>query len=159
MGVRVLVEDPFAGTCAERLGLGGIPQQLAIGDERLRGVVHDDQLTARLEPALDALVRIRDDGRGGGRELEGPARGRAGNRGVRTPGYVEVDPCRRDGAREHVERDVPERARIPRVTLEVTPAEREVDLGRGAARLPDERLHPLAPELVAVAVEEDIDVL
>ena len=42
------------------------------------------------------------------------------------------------------------------VALEVTAAERELELGRGAARLADHRRHPVPAELVAVAVEEDV---
>ncbi len=50
----------------------------------------------------------------------------------------------------------PIRRARPDVAPEVAPAEREVDLRQRARRLADERLHPLAPELVAVAVEEDV---
>ena len=45
------------------------------------------------------------------------------------------------------------------VALEVEPAEREVELGRTTRRLADHDLHPVAPELVAVPVEEDVDLL
>ena len=53
----------------------------------------------------------------------------------------------------------PRRRALPGVPLEVEPAEGEVELGRDSRRLADHRLHPVAPELVAVAVEEDVDVL
>jgi hypothetical protein len=43
--------------------------------------------------------------------------------------------------------------------LEVATAEREVGVGQGTRRRADHRLDPLAPELVAVAVEEDVGVL
>ena len=58
-----------------------------------------------------------------------------------------------------VERDVADAARVAGVAAEVRAAEREVDLGIAPARLADERVHPLAPELVAVAVEEDVVLL
>ena len=45
------------------------------------------------------------------------------------------------------------------VALEVAAAEREVDVGQRPRRLADHRLHPVAAELVAVAVEEDVVLL
>ena len=45
------------------------------------------------------------------------------------------------------------------VAAEVAAAEREVELRQPPARLADELAHPLAPELVAVAVEEDVVLL
>src|SRR5947207_16023304 len=48
---------------------------------------------------------------------------------------------------------------MPDVAAEILPAEREVDLSVRAARLADQGLHPLATELVAVAVEEDVVLL
>ena len=78
---------------------------------------------------------------------------------MRAPRHVEIDPCRRDRAREHVERHVADDARVADVTLKVAPAEREVDRGRRPARLADHRRRPLPPELVAVAVEEDVHLL
>ena len=53
----------------------------------------------------------------------------------------------------------PIRAREPGVAEEVVAAEREVDVRELARGLADERRHPLAPELVAVAVEEDVGLL
>ncbi len=47
----------------------------------------------------------------------------------------------------------------PDVALEVAAAEHEIDVRQRARRLADERLHPLAAELVAVAVEEDVHLL
>ena len=79
VAVGVLVEHPLARAAAHLLGLGRIVEQRPIGGDRLAGVVHDEQLAPRLEPALDPLVRVRDD-RGAGRgELE-----RAARRGART---------------------------------------------------------------------------
>ena len=123
------------------------------------GVVDDDELLARLEPALEPAVRIRDD-RGAGRgELERAARRRPVDGGVRSPRDVEVDPRSRDRPGEDVERHVAERAGGADVSLEVTSAEREVDPRIASRGLAHERLHPLAPELVAVAVEEDVVLL
>ena len=50
-------------------------------------------------------------------------------------------------------------ARVADVALEVAAAEREVRVRQRARRLADHRLHPVAPELVAVAVEEDVVLL
>ena len=61
MGVGVLVEDALAGAGTHRLRLCRVGEQLAVGGERLIGVVDDEQLPPRLEPALDPLVGIRDD--------------------------------------------------------------------------------------------------
>ena len=72
---------------------------------------------------------------------------------------AEVDARRRDRPREDVERHVADQARPARVALEVAAAEREVDVGQRARRLADHRRHPVAPELVAVAVEEDVGLL
>ena len=102
------------------------------------GVVDDDELAARLEPALDARVRVRDD-RGAGRsELERPAGRRAGDGRVRAARDVEVDPRGRDRAREDVERHVADQPRAADVAPEVAAAEREVDprVARGSARRP-----------------------
>ena len=62
----------------------------------------------------------------------------------------------RDRVVERVEGDVADEPGAAGVALEVAAAERELELRRCAARLPDHRGHPLAPELVAVAVEEDV---
>src|SRR4051812_40583042 len=59
--VGVLVEHALPGAPPHLLGLRGITQQLPVCGERLVGVVHDEQLAPRLEPALDPLARIRDD--------------------------------------------------------------------------------------------------
>src|SRR5262249_20779958 len=63
VAVRVLVEDALACAAAELLGLPRVVEQLAVGRDRLVRVVDDEQLAARLEPALDAVVRVRDDRR------------------------------------------------------------------------------------------------
>ena len=57
---------------------------------------------------------------------------------------------------EHVEGHVADPPSAARVALEVASAECEVDLGRAAARLADHGGHPVAAELVPVAVEEDV---
>ena len=59
-------------------------------------------------------------------------------------------------AGEGVERHVADDPGAAGVALEVAAAERELELRRRAARLADHRRHPLAPELVPVAVEEDV---
>ena len=73
MRVGVLVEHALAGAGAQLLGLRRVVEQVAVGGDRLVGVVDDEQLAARLEPALDPLVRVRDDRGAGGGELERPA--------------------------------------------------------------------------------------
>ena len=159
MRVGVLVEHALARTTSHRLGRPGIVEQLAVGGERLVGVRHDPQLGADVEPALDALVRVGDDRRAGGCELERPAGGRCVDGRVRAARDVQIDPGARDRLSEDVEGHVADHARVPGVAAEVLAAEREVDLGITPARLADELLHPLAPELVAVAVEEDVVLL
>src|SRR5207253_698230 len=90
---------------------------------------------------------------------ERPARRRGEHGRVRTARQIEVDPRGADRARKDVERNASDQARTSRVTAEVAAAEREVDVLQPSARLPDERAHPLAAELVAVAVEEDVVLL
>ena len=104
-------------------------------------------------------MRVRDDRGARGRKLEGTSRRGAGHRRVRPARDVQVDPSRGDRAREHVEGNVTELARRSGVALEVESAEGEVQFWRLAGRLADHLLHPVAPELVAVAVEEDVDLL
>src|SRR5439155_20939246 len=121
--VGVLVEDALARPPPQLLGLGRVGEQLAIGGDGLVRVVHDAALASGLEPALDALVRVRDDRGRARRELERPAgRGRVHGR-VRPPRDVQVDPRRGDRAREDVERDVADQARAARVAAEVAAAE------------------------------------
>src|SRR5579859_2078658 len=60
--VRVLVERALAGGTAELLRATRIVQQRAVRLHCFVGVRDDEQLATRLEPALDSLVRIRDDG-------------------------------------------------------------------------------------------------
>src|SRR5215218_1498422 len=154
--VRVLVEHALSRAAAKLLGLSRIVEQLAIRGERLVGRFDDDELAPRIEPAIDALVGVRDDRGAARRELE-RARSRRGTHGrVRAARDVQVDPRRRDRSREDVERDIADRARVSGVAAEVTPAEHEVDLGHAARRPADHRLDPLAAELVAVPVEEDV---
>src|SRR6185295_14520022 len=92
-------------------------------------------------------------------ELEWPARRRRVDGRVRAPGDVEVDPRAGDGLSEDVEGNVADDPRAADVPAKVLAAESEVDLRITPARLADQRLHPLAPELVAVAVEEDVVLL
>ena len=80
----------------------------------------------------------------------------AGNGGVRAARDVEVDPRGGDRLVEGVEGDVADEPGAAGVALEVAPAEGELELRRGAARLPHHRGHPVAAELVPVAVEEDV---
>src|SRR5438093_1260836 len=104
--IRVLVEHSLAGATSHRFGRSRVVQQLAVRRERLVGVRDDAQLGARFEPALDSLVRIRDD-RGTCRsELERATRRGRVQRGVRTASDVQVDASARDRLREHVERNV-----------------------------------------------------
>src|SRR5262245_15189055 len=159
VAVRVLVEDPFACAAAELLGLPRVVEQIAVGHDRLVCVVDDEQLAPRLEPALDAVVRVRDDRRRARRELERPRRRRRVHARVRAAREAEVDARGGDRAREDVEGDVAGQARAARVALEVAAAEREVDVRQRTRRLADERGHPVAPELVAVAVEVDVRLL
>ena len=73
--------------------------------------------------------------------------------------HVEVDTRRRYRPRENVERHVADLTRIPGIATEIPSAEGEVDLGRRSARPAHHRRRPLLPELVAVAVEEDVHLL
>src|SRR5437660_8286539 len=59
--VRVLVEDPLAGSPSELLSRGWVGQKLAVDLLGLVGALDDDQLASRLEPALDPLDRAGDD--------------------------------------------------------------------------------------------------
>src|SRR5438477_8642104 len=159
MAIGVLVEHALARATAELLRLAGIVEQVAVGGDGFVRVMDDEQLAARLEPALDPFVRVRDDRRGTRRQLERPRRRRRVHARVRAAREAEIDARRRDRAREDVERHVAGETRAPGVALEVAPAEREVDVGQRARGLADERSHPVAPELVAVAVEVDVDLL
>src|SRR4051794_2063619 len=151
VAVGVLVEHTLTRTTAELLGLSRVCEQLAVGVRRLLRVLHDDQLRPWLEPALDAVVRVRDDRGAGRRELERPTRRRRVHRRVRAPRDAEVDSRSGDRARERVEGHVADEPRVADVAAEVAAAEREVGVGQRARRLAHHRLHPLAPELVAVA--------
>src|SRR5204863_585784 len=93
------------------------------------------------------------------RELEQPRRRGGVYARMCAARDVQVDPARRDRPVEDVEGDVTEHACAARVALEVEAAEGEVGLQQAAARLADHRGSPLAPELVAVAVEEDVHLL
>src|ERR1700722_1496231 len=63
VAVGVLVEDALARPTTHLLGLSGVVEQLAVGGDRLAGVPCEQELAARLEPALDPLVGARDDRR------------------------------------------------------------------------------------------------
>src|SRR5258707_15491640 len=78
---------------------------------------------------------------------------------MRAARHVQVDACGRDRARKNVERHVADRPGGADVAAKVASAEREVDVPQLPARLADELAHPLAAELVAVAVEEDVVLL
>src|SRR5579884_766170 len=156
--VRVLVERALACGTAELFRGGRIGEERAVRIRSARRVLDDEQLASRLEPSLDPHVRVRHDRRARHRELERPRGRRRMDGGVRAARDVEVDMGGGDRAVEDVEGDVAEQARAAGVASKVATAEREVDVGELAARLADHRCHPLAPELVAVAVEEDIDV-
>src|SRR5262245_33574051 len=159
VAVRVLVEHPLARAAPHLRCLGRVVEERLVGRRRFVGVVHDQELAPGLEPALDPLVGVGDDGSAARGELERTARGGAEHGRVRAAGDAQVDPRRRDGARERRERDVADQARGAGVAEEVVTAEREVDVRKRARRLSYERRHPLAPELVAVAVEEDVGLL
>ena len=60
---------------------------------------------------------------------------------------------------EDVERHVADERRRPVSPRKSMPAEREVDLGSARDGSTDQASHPVAPELVAVAVEEDVVLL
>src|SRR5919198_728255 len=157
--IRVLVEDALACTPAHCFRRPRIVEQLAIDRERLVGRRDDAPLRSRLEPPLYSLLGVRDDRRSRRRELERATGGRRVNRRVRAPRDVEVDSRARDRLREDVERNVADHARAADVAAEVLAAEREVDVGIAAARFADELAYPLTPELVTVAVEEDVVLL
>ena len=99
---RSRARRPISSACA------GIGDQLAVRGDRLLHALDDEQLATRLEPALDALVRIRDDRRPGRGELERARRRRSRNGRVWSSRHVEVDPRSGDRARKCVERHVPE---------------------------------------------------
>src|SRR5439155_10730210 len=159
MGIGVFVKDAFAGAPAHRLRGGRIVDQLPVCTDSLVGCRHDTQLRAGLEPALDPLLRVGDDRRSGGGQLERTTGRRRVDGRVGSARDVEVDPAARDRLREDVEGDVADHPRVPDVAAKVPAAEREVHLGLAPAGLTDERLHPLPAELVPVAVEEDVVLL
>src|SRR5580765_2385103 len=156
VSVRVLVEHTLPGTSPHRIRGARIIEELSIHGQRLVGRRDDPQLGADVKPALDPFVRVRHDRRTRGGELEWPARGRRVDGRVRAPRDVEVDPRTRDRLSEDVEGNVADQLRAADVPAKVPAAESEVDLRVTPARLADQRLHPLTPELVAVAVEKDV---
>src|SRR5207244_8229652 len=66
----VLVERTLPGGAAHLLRPHRIVQKLRVCGRGLVGVLDDEQLASRLEPALDAFVRVGDDRRPGHRQLE-----------------------------------------------------------------------------------------
>src|SRR4051794_13092577 len=159
MPIRMLVEHAFTRAASHLLRLRRIREQLAIGVDGLRRVLDDQQLRPRLEPALEAVVRVRDDRRARRRELERPAGRRGVDGRVRAASDAEIDTRSRDRAGEDVEGDVADLARVARVALEVASTENEVRIGERPRRLADHRLDPVAAELVAIAVEEQVVLL
>src|SRR5439155_15649492 len=125
----------------------------------LFGVRDDDHFAARLEPALDAVIRIGDDRCTAGGELERAAGRRGVDGRVRAARDVEIDARRRNRTREHVEGNAAGEASAAEIAAEVAAAEGEVHVLQPSARLADERADPFAPELVAVAVEEHVGLL
>src|SRR5262249_7722544 len=77
--VRVLVERSLARRAAELVRAARVVEQLSIRIDRLVRAGDDEQLAPRLEPPLDALVRVRDDRGAGHGQLERPRRGRGRN--------------------------------------------------------------------------------
>src|SRR5205085_7624181 len=61
VGVRVLVERPFARAAPELLCCAGIGEQVLIGADGPVRVLDDEELAPGLEPPLDPGVGIRDD--------------------------------------------------------------------------------------------------
>src|SRR3954447_919846 len=159
VSVRVLVENTLPGTSPHRLRSARIVEQLSIRGQRLVGRRDDPQLGADVEPALDPLVWVRDDRGARSRELEGPARRRRVDGRMRAPRDVEIDPRPGDCLREDVEGNIADDLRAADVPAKVLAAQGKVDLRIASARLADQRLHPLTPELVAVAVEKDVVLL
>src|SRR5690348_6720701 len=159
MRVRVLVEQTRARAPAELLGLSGIREQLAVDRGRLVGIGDDAKLALGVEPLLEAGDGIRDDHRSAGGELEHARCRRRLHARVRAPRDVEIDPCGGDRVREDVERDATEHPRAAGVAAIVVAADGEVDVREAPAGLADQLAHPLAAELVRVAVEEDVDLL
>src|SRR5689334_11124199 len=83
------------GTCARpaRARVRGVVEEIPDRLRRLVGVARDEQLRPGLEPALDAVVGIRDDRRAARGQLEWTARRRGVDARVRAPGDAEVDAC------------------------------------------------------------------
>ena len=86
--VRVLVEDALARAPPHLLGLRRVGDELAVRRDGLLRALDDDELAPRLEPALDPLVRVRDDRRTRRRELE-----RARTSTSREPSRAAVASC------------------------------------------------------------------
>ena len=159
MRVRVLVQCPLARRSSKRLRLSRIREQVAIRVDGLLRSRDDEQLPPRLEPLLHPFDRVGHDRGAGCCEFERPAGRRRVNGRVRAARDVEVDPRRGDRTREDIERNVADRPRSADVAAKVAAAEREVGVRQKSRRLADECRHPFAPELVAVAVEEDVVLL
>ena len=74
MAVGVLVEHPLPRASPKLHSLRRIVKEVRVGVDRLAGALNDEKLRARLEPLLDAEVRVRDDGGPRRGELEGATR-------------------------------------------------------------------------------------
>src|SRR5262249_27095270 len=119
----------------------------------------DEEIRARLEPAVDAVVGIGDDRSSGRGELERTAGRRRIDARVGAASDAQVDPRSGDCTREGVEGNVADEPSVADVPLKGATAEREVDVRERTGRLADERGHPVAAELVAVAVEKHVGFL
>src|SRR3954451_4863642 len=146
MSIRVLVEDSRARVAAELLGCAPVGEQLAICGDGFLHRTDDEQLASRLEPAVDPVVRIRDDRGAGGRKLEQAARRRRIHGRVRLARDVEIDAACGDDAREQRDGEVAELAGAADVAAEICTAEDEADVVELTRRVADHRLHPVAAE-------------
>ena len=159
MSVGVLVQDALPRATPHLLRLARIGDELPVrGDRLVRGLDHDE-LRPRLEPALDAVVRVRHDRRARGGELERARGGRGGTVACGRRVMFRLTRALEIARAKTLNGMSPSSRARPDVALEVEPAERDVELRRDARRLTDHRLHPVAAELVPVAVEEDVDLL
>src|SRR5205085_5887380 len=61
VSIRVLVEDSRPRVATELLGCARVGEQLAVRADGFLRRTDDEQLASGLEPAVDPVVRIRDD--------------------------------------------------------------------------------------------------
>src|SRR5579884_776074 len=126
VAVGVLVEHALARPPPQLICAGRLLEQLTIRGDRFLGARDDHHFRTRLEPALDPLVRVRDDGGARGGELEQPARGRRVDGCVRAARDAQVEARGGDCARDRARRHLAPEARVAGVAAEVAAAEREV---------------------------------